>query len=134
MKGWLFGNTGKMVSTIRFDTINLVAVTEDQTKFWHEAYHVTPGQNYSGGASFLTIGRNNNSNIWFDQWSAFLGYCSGDTNGGFAFNPFKNKIQVFGGVWNEIGTVWKDEIVLQSQLTSTTYCADNSLITEAIFN
>ena len=56
-----------MLATIWFDTIALVANTEDSTEFWHKAYHVTPGQNYSGGASFLTIGRNNDINMWFDQ-------------------------------------------------------------------
>ena len=123
-----------MLPTFWFDTIALVANTEDSTDFWHKAYHINPGQHISGGASFLTIGRNNDPNIWFNQWSAFLGFCAGDTNGGFAFDPFVKVIKVFGGTWAATDTVWQDEIVLKSQLTSTTYCADNSLITEAIFN
>ena len=114
--------------------ISALADTEDSTEFWHKAYHINPGQHVSGGTSFLTIGRNNNPNPWFSQWSVFLGFCSGDTNGGFAFAPFQNSIKVFGGTWAATDNVWQDEIVLQSQLTSTTYCADNSLITEAIFN
>ena len=130
----MFGNQDEANTTIWLRSINFITNIEDKTKFWHRVYCVEPGQNYGNSTSFLTMGRIKDANTWLDQWSVFLGFCSGDGNGGFVFNPFTNKIQVVGGKWAETGTVWTDEIVLKSQLTSTTYCADNSLITEAIFN
>lgn len=104
-KIWNFGNQDEANTTIWFKSISIIQDVGDKTKFWHNACHIEPGQTYSNKSSFLTMGRNKEANIWLDQWSAFLGFCSGDGNGGFAFNPFTNKIQVVGGRWAETSNI-----------------------------